>query len=401
MSIKIMKMKLNNLSNFLNNELEIDFFAEKRVYEDEKESFVVSKLFNNSYKLNTIAFVGKNATGKTTVLNIISDILKIYIQNKSITEVKKLGSYFDSTLEIENIITDGEKIFKIKSVIKKDDMGTLYFHEEDLFVKNEISNMAKKDSCIFSNDDSVLRRSNMKNEFLKDEDSIFSSILNTIPVVKMPYVKDMMRFTNFNFLGFVTAEIPLSFVNYLDPSIETFKIILDDIKLDNKEDKGLKFAIKFKDSEKEFKVDIENLETYLSSGTIKGLTILFNAMIILKFGGYLLIDEIENHLNKSIVINLINLFTSTLNQKGATLIFTTHYSEILDSMDRSDSIYVMNKTEKIFMNKFSKLANNKDRQDKKKSDLMLSGVLDTSPSYFDYMKLKEDLKTRVERSENK
>lgn len=49
------------------------------------------------------------------------------------------------------------------------------------------------------------------------------------------------------------------------------------------------------------------LEKYLSSGTIKGINILFNAMVVLQSGGYLLVDEIENHLNKSIVINLINL----------------------------------------------------------------------------------------------
>lgn len=400
MHLKIMKLNLKKLSNFLDSELEIDFFAEKRVYEDEKDNFVVSNLYNNIYKLNTIALVGKNATGKTTVLNIITDILKIYIQNQSLTEVTKLSNYFNSTLEVENIITDGVSIYKIKSVIKKDVMGYLYFHEEELFTKKITSKFSKKDSFIFSENDRVMKRSSMKNDFLKDEDSIFSSILNTITASKMHYVRDMMRFTNFNFLGFFSAEIPLSFVNYLDPSIESFKIIPNDMnKTDSAEDANLKFAIKFKNSANEIKIDHMYLETYLSSGTIKGLNILFNAMAILKLGGYLLIDEIENHLNKSIVINLINLFTSTLNQKGATLLFTTHYSEILDSMDRSDGIYVLNKTEKIFVNKFSRLANDKDRQDKKKSDLMLSGVLDTSPSYFAYLKLKEDLKTRVERSE--
>ncbi len=38
MNIKLMKLELKNLSLYSNNALEIDFFAEKRVYEHEKDN---------------------------------------------------------------------------------------------------------------------------------------------------------------------------------------------------------------------------------------------------------------------------------------------------------------------------------------------------------------------------
>ena len=60
-------------------------------------------------------------------------------------------------------------------------------------------------------------------------------------------------------------------------------------------------------------------------------------------GGYLLIDEIENHFNKEIVSTIIRLFLdSRLNKFGAVLIYSTHYPEILDIYDKNDSIYITN-----------------------------------------------------------
>lgn len=56
----------------------------------------------------------------------------------------------------------------------------------------------------------------------------------------------------------------------------------------------------------------------------------------------MLIDEIENHLNKRLVQLIIELFgDNDINRKGAMLIFSTHYAEILETITRKDSIYIM------------------------------------------------------------
>ena len=65
--------------------------------------------------------------------------------------------------------------------------------------------------------------------------------------------------------------------------------------------------------------------------------------------GYLIIDELESHLNKELVKMIINLFNNKeINKSGACLIFTTHYAEILDSFDRMDNIYILTRSENYF-----------------------------------------------------
>lgn len=379
-------MNIENIENFKNNNLEIDFIAEKRVYNHEKEDNVINNLFANINKLNTLSFIGKNATGKTTTLNVISDILKIYIENKSLSDCNYLEKYFKKYIKVTCVILIDKHIYMVKSMILKAD-NHLFFGDEIILDRKVSSSISKKSLLDEKKYKETTKRSTLKNPFLKNDDSIFSAFLNSRKDVELVF--DMGRFTNFNFLGFFSSSTPLSFVNYLDPSVEKFYIS----KKDNSEELNKKpvFCLKFKNNELIHTMDVVEIENYLSSGTIKGMNILFNALRTLEVGGYLIIDEIENHLNKSIVINLIKLFLSDINETGATLIFTTHYSEILDTIDRSDSIYILEKKDQITIDKFSKLASGKDRIDKKKSDLVLSGELGTAPSYMAYTRLKKDI----------
>ena len=59
--------------------------------------------------------------------------------------------------------------------------------------------------------------------------------------------------------------------------------------------------------------NIVEIERYLSSGTIKGIVTFTIAREILREGGYLVIDEIENHFNKEIVSILIRFFSLSRN----------------------------------------------------------------------------------------
>ena len=92
--------------------------------------------------------------------------------------------------------------------------------------------------------------------------------------------------------------------------------------------------MKFKDEEEIILNHAADLEQYLSSGTIKGIITFSMVKEVLHSGGYLLVDEIENHFNKEIVTTLVRFFMdSRLNKNGGTLIFTTHYPELLDEYD--------------------------------------------------------------------
>ncbi|MCD7763093.1 MAG: ATP-binding protein [Lachnospiraceae bacterium] len=194
-------------------------------------------------------------------------------------------------------------------------------------------------------------------------------------------VSSLLSLTNSNSLPF-SEDISEDIIPFLDPMIE--KLYFD------RSDKKTLVHIKFKGKDEIIINNPADLELYLSSGTIKGIVTFQMARNVLKSGGYLVVDEIENHFNKEIVATLIRFFMDTrLNKHGGTLIFSTHYPEILDEYDRNDSIYIMRNRDGITANNLCSLLK---RNDIKKSEAYESGLLDrTVPAYEDYLQLKKSL----------
>lgn len=389
MDVVALKVDCKNLSNFENGILSIDLVTEKRVYSYEIEDDTVEQLVNSLCKLNVIAFAGINAAGKTTVLNILSNVLQTFVGNTSLSYDLRLMDYFENELEVETFYyhKTRKRIYKLVSTIRKsDEAREAYFSQELLYSKKVTAQTNRVNAFDFGDCDLEMERAAIDNSFLKKEDSIFSSIMNQYDFVSRS-VMDMCGTTNHNILSRVSLDLMIPFVRYLDSSIEYLKV--KDVPEGSMA--RMSFELKFKRHDKSLIVELDELSKYLSSGTIKGISCLSSIAFAFTFGGYVLIDEIENHLNKTIVINLVSLFTSRINEQKAVLLFSTHYSEILDSLDRSDGIYLLSKSDAIKMKKFSQAAFDKDRKDKKRSDLVLSGVLDTAPSYRAYRALTEEL----------
>ena len=141
-------------------------------------------------------------------------------------------------------------------------------------------------------------------------------------------VFSLLSYTNINVLPF-TENIPLEVIAFLDPAIE--KLCFEQVE-------GKTFIhLKFKNEEEIILNNVVDLEQYLSAGTIKGIITFSMVKEVLQSGGYLLVDEIENHFNKEIVTTLVRFFIdSRFNKNGGTLIFTTYYPELLDEYDRND-----------------------------------------------------------------
>jgi len=113
-------------------------------------------------------------------------------------------------------------------------------------------------------------------------------------------------------------------------------------------------------------------------------------MITLQEGGYLIIDELENHFNIEIISTLLRFFTDrTTNRNGATIVFSTHYTELIDNLERNDSIYVVRNIGGIRIDNLNRILN---RNDVKKSEWFQSGYLEhTTPSYQGYIDFKRKL----------
>ena len=135
---------------------------------------------------------------------------------------------------------------------------------------------------------------------------------------------------------------------------------------------------------------LSDMNRYLSSGTIKGINIFVNAVQVFRSGGYLIIDELENHFNHEIVSTLIRFYMDAkVNPRGAMLIFSTHYAELLDEFERNDNIYIVRNCHGIFAENLSTILK---RNDIKKSEAYQSGYLEgTVPMYDAYMSLKNSL----------
>ena len=123
---------------------------------------------------------------------------------------------------------------------------------------------------------------------------------------------------------------------------------------------------------------------------VKGMITFTLAQEVLKDGGYLIVDEIENHFNKEIVSTLIRFFMDgKINKNGGMLIFSTHYPELLDEYDRNDSIFITRNRDGITAENLSNILK---RNDIKKSDAYQSGFLEgTTPTYEAYMQLKKSI----------
>jgi Predicted ATPases len=108
----------------------------------------------------------------------------------------------------------------------------------------------------------------------------------------------------------------------------------------------------------------------------------------LKDGGIIFVDEIENHFNHAIARTFLNYFKDPfININNAKLIFTTHYSEFLDDLERNDQIYIARRLDKISLTRYS---STNIRSDILRADVFMSNAISgTAPEYEAYMALKK------------
>lgn len=129
----------------------------------------------------------------------------------------------------------------------------------------------------------------------------------------------------------------------------------------------------------------------LSSGTTKGMLLYILMAASLQQGFDLIIDEIENHFHKTLVENMISLYKDkNVNRNNATLIFTTHYCELLDLFNRQDNIYIAKSNDKVYLTNMYDGFN--IRSELLKSRQFYNNVFRTAVNYDELMQLKKELK---------
>lgn len=371
--IRLIRFSAKGLGLFSEN-VEMDFFAEQRVFSDNNE--MLTNIFSKFYVNNVISIVGINASGKTTFLRLfalITDIINGTPINLSPNRDVMTGS---QKIDIEVFGYDGsENVFKLMTTIvrNEDEDGERYVITAEKLYQKPIEKVRTKKDLLTFDGTCHLRERSVSEDFLQDDASIVSLISRNDKIL----VRNLIRYTDRNMLRY-SGNYPGELIRFLDPSIESLTVDMMtseiELKFYNKEPINLR--------------DFSALSKYLSSGTVKGLMVFLASMRAFQKGGYVVVDEIENHFNREIVATLVRFFMNPrVNKAGATLIFSTHYSELLDEFERSDNIFIVRNRGGISLQKLCAVLK---RNDIKKSEAFKSGFLDgTVPQYETYIELKE------------
>lgn len=394
--MRLLKIFIQDMPRFKGN-IDIDFITKQRVAEDDQEKLfnTFSNNYTSIYTNQAISFIGLNASGKTTILKAISFVINL-LNNEALNNIKSkeiLNDLSDNEkVKITSFFYNDNSVYKLETHIEKrvnqvDNESKLIITEERLWEKDATKVKTKKSLFEFNDSDIRIER-NEKEQFLLNDVSVMIAI-NKEKQSNFP-LRDMLMWTNHNMLN-ILGKFPKELLTFLDPSIEYFKC---DIRK-----KPADIHLKFYESEEIILNNPSEIEKYLSSGTIKGINVFMNALLCFMEGGYLIVDELENHFNEEIVTTLVRFFMNpNVNRNGATLIYSTHYSELLDEYDRNDCIYIVRNRGGIYTENLSLILK---RNDIKKSEAYESGYLEgTVPIYESYMALKKVLSSvRIEGDE--
>lgn len=352
--MKLLKLSVSGLT--ILKPFVIDFYASSRVMTADTEVRQLSQSCNVSTE-TAMAFTGLNATGKTTVLRSIGLAVNL------ITGRELLG-----TLAIAPIVTlfgeDGVTI----QVIYQDDGGLhlLKSHLISHVVENGSEAWPGLDRvCVIQDEtiwnhpalhitkkalsdfDAFKQQSHTKCVTRKTQDStILSALGQTRSIATIQQTNEQSG----NKRNRTNAAVQASVVSVIDSDLGGVQTLLNatpqvthvfDRSVDSIEtrDDGMTI-VHFSGDVPDRKTSGIGLNALLSVGTVRGIRIVRAAITALRNGGYLLVDEIENSLNKKLVEVIIDLFRSPVtNPNNAVIVFTTHYPELLDYLDRTDQIY--------------------------------------------------------------
>lgn len=370
--MKLLRVRASNYKNCA-DDFTIDLVAKSKKTSEDKE-YELQEIAEELYVFNTAAFVGKNASGKTSAIELMECAYSI------LSEFRLEDKHYNyDNVKLEIIFLHENSIYKYNTVLKEDpNLGSIADFTEQHIYRKEYYKSKVKD--IYSEDgfEEILCLGE-----LPEDTSIVFFVLK----------KKATRAVYFNCDGEGADTYRLMF-----RAMKTYKIsrevLTKVIKIFDDKIQSLEMM-----DEKHYKLTYQNhakelsdseLVFMLSSGTTKGALLYIFVVAALENGFDLLIDEVENHFHKTLVENMISLFKDkTVNKKSSTLIFTTHYCEVLDLFNRQDNIWIAKSDNKILLNNMYEKYN--IRPELLKSRQFYNNAFDTSVNYDDLMALKKEL----------
>ena len=316
--MKLLRIKATGLPLF-KKELVMTFFAQQRVDEEDRNSLFPLQPESRLYLNCSNALIGINASGKTSALKVILLALDI-LNNEPINHCETrdiLGNAQNAVLTI-NFLSASNELCQLEthiSAVKKSSERVYQITDETLWTKPLSSANTKKKLTDFSDMAPFSVRTNDE-IFLPDDTSIIIAY-NKKHGQHIP-VESLLSLTNMNVLP-VSDAIPAKVIQFLDPTVENLSF--------ERYDQKVSIHLKFKGDKEILLSDPAELNRYLSSGTIKGIVTFTLAIQTLQNGGYLIIDELENHFNKEITATLVRFFADAALNKNGGILMQKHRRE--------------------------------------------------------------------------
>lgn len=382
--IKILKIRVSGFK-ILEDDFTLNLLSKSKATTSDKEDELIS-LKENLYMPTTTVFTGKNSSGKSTMLSLFEFVDELLYNGR--IRYKALD-FRESSIQLELMFLLDNHVYKYNGTIIKPDGNMLdkeqycHFADEHISEKKYYKSYGKHiidaDFDPVDEYDSNVADTSALYKLTSNKHLMINS---TFWIDKMKISKVFELFDKFE----VSDDLLLQITNLFDDSIRIFNF--------DKEKKLYTLALSSLDSRTYSETEIE---TVLSDGTKKGLIIFALSIAMLKYGGTLIIDEIENSLHKNLVENIIMIFNDKrINKNKANLIFSTHYIEILDIFRRRDNIYIMDKNEYITNRNLHK--DYETRTDLLKSNQFNNNTFKTLINYDQLMTLKKSLMNEIPNS---
>ncbi len=342
-------------------------------------------------------FYGANASGKSTVLNIIDTITRVMISKQqefilapngiktetviSLPNYSKVMQSKPIVMEMDFIIGETKYNYSISIVNEGKEISeeVLYKNDKKIFSRknNSISLEVNIESKMGSLAKNIIapKKSSFLSVILDDSSdiSVFANLKEAIGVSNLNQIKTNFCFitdkrsvqmgqNNLNgLLAFAVnylnsnSEIQTNMLNMVNPIVKYFEPTFESLVIKKESDTNQinkSFSFNYEAKYNNFYKNLGTTE--LSAGTRELIAYIGDILKILKMGGVVVYDETSKFYHPDMEIAILNLFKDKdINKNNAQLFFSSHNHETFDLLQNDQAHILEKKGDNIIAKKVS------------------------------------------------
>lgn len=371
--MKLLRVRADHFKNCADG-FAIDFVAKSKKTSEDKE-YELQEIAEGLFVYSNAAFVGKNASGKTTAIELLDCCYSILgnfrLENKK---------YSYEGVALEMVFYHEGYIYRYRTKLKADptlgDKATFVAQElqSKKYYKSNVRSLYEEEGFSEVKEIGELPEDTSIIFFVLKKKQTLAVYFDSNGEGADTYQMIFKTMRNYHISGEVLANV----IRIFDENISGLSMVDEH-----------NYKVIYQNNEK--RMSDKELLYMLSSGTTKGILLYIMMVASLQNGFELLIDEIENHFHKTLVENMISLYKDkSVNRKNASLIFTTHYCEVLDLFNRQDNIWISQAENQVRLKNMYE--DFQVRPELLKSRQFYGNAFQTAVNYTELMNLKRKLK---------